>query len=175
LEEDFASIGNTIGIYVMSSKATKKRHYTSYACICMYLNIAKTLPGFIILEYHDKDWTQTIDYEHILFRCRKCHEHGHLFRECLLNVAHKEGNPERGKDKDEFTQPAGKRRQGGRKKPAQVSKDPSTSNQYAILPDQLENPSTLINPNEPHADNPSNLRAKKKNDHPRGRNQLTHP
>jgi hypothetical protein len=149
-----AGIGNTIGIYVKSSEATKQRRYTSYARICVYLNIAKPLPGSIILEYHDEDWTQTIDYEHIPFRCRKCHEHGHLFRECPLNAAHKEGNPEGRKDKDDFSQPAGKRRQGGRKKPTQVSKDPSTSNKYAILQDQPENPSTLINPNELHADNP---------------------
>jgi hypothetical protein len=153
LEEVLAGIGNTIGIYVKSSEATKQRRYTSYARICVYLNIAKPLPGSIILEYHDEDWTQTIDYEHIPFRCRKCHEHGHLFRECPLNVAHKEGNPEGGKDKDGFAQPAGKRRQGGRKQPAQVSKDPSTSNKYAILQDQPENPSTFINPNELHADN----------------------
>jgi hypothetical protein len=149
-----AGIGNTIGIYVKSSEATKQRRYTSYARICIYLNIAKSLSGSIILEYHDEDWTQTIDYEHILFRCRKFHEHGHLFRECPLNAAHKEGNPEGGKDKDDFAQPAGKRRQGGRKKPAQVSKDPSTSNKYEILQDQPENPSTLINPNELHVDNP---------------------
>jgi hypothetical protein len=113
LEEVLAGIGNTIGIYVKSSEATKQRRYTSYACICVYLNIAKPLLGSIILEYHDEDWTQTIDYEHIPFRCRKCHEHGHLFRECPLNTAHKEGNPESGKDKDDFAQPAGKRRQGG--------------------------------------------------------------
>jgi hypothetical protein len=37
-------------------------------------------------------------------------------------------------------QQAGRRRQGGRKQPAQVSKDPSTSNKFAILQD---------NPGEP--------------------------
>lgn len=28
---------------------------------------------------------QTVDYEHIPFKCRKFHEHGHLFRKCPLN------------------------------------------------------------------------------------------
>jgi hypothetical protein len=144
-----AGIGNTIGIYVKSSEATKQRRYTSYARICVYLNIAKPLPGSITLEYHDEDWSQTIDYEHIPFRCRKCHEHGHLFRECPLNTVQKEGNPESGKDKDGFVQPAGKRHQGGRKQPAQVSKDPSTSNKFAILQNQPENPINLANPNAP--------------------------
>jgi hypothetical protein len=91
LEEVLAGIGNTIGVYVKSSEATKQRRYTSYARICVYLNIAKPLPGSITLEYHDEEWSQTIDYEHIPFRCRKCHEHGHLFRECPLNAVHKEG------------------------------------------------------------------------------------
>jgi hypothetical protein len=89
LEEVLAGIGNTIGVYVKSSEATKQRRYTSYARICVYLNIAKPLPGSIVLEYQDEDWIQTIDYEHIPFRCRKCHEHGHLFRECPLNALRK--------------------------------------------------------------------------------------
>jgi hypothetical protein len=83
----------------------------------------------------------------------KYHEHGHLFRECPLNNAHKEGNPEGRKDKDEFVQLARKRRQGGRKQPAQVSKDPSISNKFAILQDQPENPTTPTNPNVPPPDN----------------------
>jgi hypothetical protein len=62
-------IGNTIGAYVKSSEETKQIRYTSYARICVYLNIAKPLPGSISLEYHDEEWYQTIDYENILFRC----------------------------------------------------------------------------------------------------------
>jgi hypothetical protein len=149
LEEVLAGIGNTIGIYVKSSEATKQRRYTSYARICVYLNIAKALPGSITLEYQDEDWAQTIDYEHIPFRCRKCHEHGHLFRECPLNIAHKEGNPEAGKDKEGFTQQPGRRRQGGRRQPAQVTKDPSTSNKYVVLqdnPEETPNPEQIISP-----------------------------
>jgi peptide methionine sulfoxide reductase MsrB len=78
-------IGNTIGQYRKASEAIKQRKYTSYACICVYMNIAKALPRAVILEYQDEDWSQTLDYEHISFRCRKCHEHGHLFRDCPLN------------------------------------------------------------------------------------------
>ena len=84
---------------------------------------------------------QTIDYEHIPFRCRKCHEHRHLFRECPLNAAHKEGNLEADKDKDGFVQASGKRRQGGIKQVTHVSKDLSTNNKYEVLQDQPKNPS----------------------------------
>jgi hypothetical protein len=55
LEEVLAGIGNTIGVYVKSSEATKQRRYTSYARICVYLNISKPLPGSIALEYHDEN------------------------------------------------------------------------------------------------------------------------
>jgi hypothetical protein len=48
------------------------------------MNIAQALPGTVILEHHDEDWVQTLDYEHIPFRCRRCHEHGHLFRDFPL-------------------------------------------------------------------------------------------
>jgi hypothetical protein len=85
LEEILMGIGNTIDQYVKASEATRQRKYTSYARIRVYMNIAKALPGAVMMEYQDEDWSQTLDYEHIPFRCRKCHEHDHLFRDCPLN------------------------------------------------------------------------------------------
>ena len=49
------------------------------------MNIAEPLPKFVKVEYHDEIWQQPIDYEHIPFRCRRCHDYGHLFRECPQN------------------------------------------------------------------------------------------
>jgi hypothetical protein len=169
LEEVLASIGNTIGIYVKYLEATKQRRYTSYARICVYLNIEKPLPGTIVLKYQDEDWIQTIDYEHIPFRCRKCHEHGHLFRECPLNATPKEGNPEDGKDKDGFAQPRGKRRQAGRWQQNQVSKDPSTRNKFAILKDQPEDPATIITPKELPVNNTSSSKEQEEDRQPQGK------
>jgi hypothetical protein len=71
LEEILMGIGNTLGKHVKSSEATKQRKYTSYARICVYMNISKSLPGTVTLEYQDEEWAQTIDYEHIPFRCQK--------------------------------------------------------------------------------------------------------
>jgi hypothetical protein len=102
LEEILLGIGNTLGKYVKSSEATKQRKYTSYARICVYMNISKALPGTVTLEYQDEEWAQTIDYEHIPFRCRKCHEHGHLFRDFPLNAPPKREAEE--KPKEGFTQ-----------------------------------------------------------------------
>jgi hypothetical protein len=109
LEEILMDIDNTLGKHVKSLEATKQRKYTSYARICVYMNISKSLPGSVTLEYKDEEWAQTIDYEHIPFRCRKCHEHGHLFRDCPLNIPTKLEAGER--PKHEFTHGQNCRRQ----------------------------------------------------------------
>jgi hypothetical protein len=48
-------IGNTAARYVKSSEAKKQRKYTSYARIYVYMDISKSLPGSITLEYQDED------------------------------------------------------------------------------------------------------------------------
>jgi hypothetical protein len=106
-------IGNTVGRYVKSSEATKQRKYTSYARICVYMDILKALPGSVTLEYQDEDWNQTMDYEHIPFRCRKCHEHGHLFRDCPLNAQNSKAGE--GKKKDGYTTVTGRKKQPPKK------------------------------------------------------------
>ena len=68
------------------------------------MDISGALPEAIKIIFRDELWTKSIDYEHIPFRCRKFHEHGHLYRDCPQNKstqnnehAHKE------KDKQGFT------------------------------------------------------------------------
>jgi len=142
-----ASIGNTIGMYVKSLEATKLRKYTSYAHICVYLNISKPLLGSISLEYQDEDWSQTIDYEHISFRYRKCHEHRHLFRDCPLNVVSKGEKPEMSKAKDGFIPAVGRCRQVARKTSATATKEPPSSNPFDDLHQIPEN---MDAPQVPH-------------------------
>ena len=57
------------------------------------MHIAKALPDAIYLSHEDIDWIQPLDYEHIPFRCRKCHEHGNLFRDYPMNKAPDKSNP----------------------------------------------------------------------------------
>lgn len=45
----------------------KQMRYVSYTRICVYLDISKELPESIKLSWHDEEWLQAIDYEHILF------------------------------------------------------------------------------------------------------------
>jgi hypothetical protein len=131
LEAILMGIGNNMGQYVKLSKATKQRKYTSYARIYVYMDISKELPGSITLEYQDEDWNQTIDYEHIPFRCRKCHEHGHLFRDCPLNAqAPKAGE---NKQKDGFTTVTEWKRNPPRKKNPDNAPKINTKKSYDIL------------------------------------------
>jgi len=83
--EILEGISNSIGTFVKVVESTKRGKYTSYARICVYMNIAEPLLESIEVECNDEIWQQPIDYEHIPFRCRRCHEYGHLVRECPQN------------------------------------------------------------------------------------------
>lgn len=88
-EETLADIGNKLGTFIRVAAETKTRKYTSYARICVLMHLTNALADTVKLYHDDYEWTQSLDYEHIPFRCRKCHEHGHLFRDCPLNVQSK--------------------------------------------------------------------------------------
>ena len=83
--EILEDIGNALARFVKIADQTKKMRYVSYARIYVYLDISKELLKNIKLRWRDEECPQTIDYEHISFHFRKCHEHGHLFREFPLN------------------------------------------------------------------------------------------
>lgn len=51
------------------------------------MNITEPLLEYIEVEYHDEVWQQPMDYEYIPFHCRRCHEYGHLFKQCPLNAS----------------------------------------------------------------------------------------
>ena len=81
----FKEIGNKLGKYVKTSKATLKGQYTYYARMCIKMDVLGALPKAISLEFRDEEWIQSIDYEHIHFQCKIFHEHGHLLIELPLN------------------------------------------------------------------------------------------
>ena len=72
-DKNLEGIGNTLRSFVKILEVTKRDRYTSYACICIYMDISKPLPDYITLTYHNSDWIQTINYEHLPFHCCKCH------------------------------------------------------------------------------------------------------
>ena len=97
------------------------------------MNLAELLPGEVSMLHEDFEWTQTVDYEHTPFRCRKCHQHGHLFRDFPLNkkvMAKKESNDQ---EAEGFTKVASIKRPNKRATPSQNKKGPVTSNNFTTL------------------------------------------
>ena len=78
------------------------------------MDLSRALLDELILEVFDEKWVQTVDYEHILFRCRRCHEHGHLIRDCPLSNVDNKGKPNTMKDTKNFQKVVSKGK-GGRK------------------------------------------------------------
>ena len=71
-EKSLQEIGNAIGEFVKIAEETKLCGYTSYARICVYMDLKQPLPDTVSFFHEDYEWTQVIDYEHVPFRCRKC-------------------------------------------------------------------------------------------------------
>eukprot|EP00253_Pinus_taeda_P029667 PITA_29667 len=64
-------IGDKLGTFIKASEATLQKRYTSYARICVEMDVFGALHEGIWLEYRDKDYFEDIDYEQIPFWCRK--------------------------------------------------------------------------------------------------------
>lgn len=67
--ESLATIGNKLGCYVKASEATRRGKYTSFARICVEMDLLGALSDEVILEVLDEEWVQVVDYEHIPFIC----------------------------------------------------------------------------------------------------------
>ena len=96
MPESLKAIGNKLGHFLKISEATLRGKYTSYARICVDMDLSGALPDEVILEVYDEEWVRAVNYEHILFRCHKFHEHGHLSRYCPLNRREENLNTNKG-------------------------------------------------------------------------------
>jgi hypothetical protein len=132
--EILEGIGNTIGSFVKIYEVTKATRYISYARICVYMNVANALPESIVVSYQDEEWIQPLDYEHIPLCCRKCHVHGHIFRDFPLNAPVQGNKAKEETDLEGFTKIQSKRKVGRHqpKHPIVVPTKNSTNN-FKIL------------------------------------------
>eukprot|EP00253_Pinus_taeda_P032565 PITA_32565 len=110
--DSLTAIGNKLGRYVKTSEATRRGKYTSFARICVEMDLFGALLDEVILEVYNEEWVQTVDYKHITFRCRKCHEHGRLLRDCPLSKIESKSNPNAMKETEGFHKVAHKGRNG---------------------------------------------------------------
>ena len=170
-EDSLKDIGNALGEFVKIAEETKMRRYTSYAHICVCMRLDKPLPDSVSLYHDDFEWVQPLDFEHVPFRCRKCHAIGHLFRDCPLNSHPTPSSPLNPSDQEGFTKVTNRRRANKKtsngKKPMQPGASaPSTSNSFDILgtnmtePPPNSEPITQKNsstPPSPPSDHPSSI------------------
>lgn len=93
----------------------------------------------VILEVFDEEWVQTVDYEHIPFRCRRCHEHGHLFRDFPLSkvVNKRKTNITKGSDSFQKVVNRGKGRKRGQKQHQEEGQHIS-QNKFQVLEEDEE-------------------------------------
>jgi hypothetical protein len=84
--ETLEGIGNPLGSFIKISEITKVAKYTSYARICVYMNVVGALSDAVTITYQDNEWNQMVEYKHIPFRCKKFHVHDHLYHDFLMNV-----------------------------------------------------------------------------------------
>ena len=80
-EESLRDIGKGLGEFIKIAEEMKLRRYTSYTRIYVYMRLDIALPDSVSLYHDDFEWIQPLDFEHVPFCFRKCHIHGHLFRD----------------------------------------------------------------------------------------------
>jgi len=146
-EDILRNIGNGLGEYIKAAEETKMRRYTSYAHICVFMRLDKALPESVSLSHRDYEWIQPLDYEHVPFRCRKCHAIGHLFRDCPLNVKATAPVPTDSLTHDGFTKAptrkrAHKKPSTGKKPQQNNTSDPAVRNSFGILAQSTEEQNT---------------------------------
>ena len=104
------------------------------------MHLVQALPDSVSLSHDDYEWVQTLEYEHVPFRCRKFHTHGHLFCDCPINPPPcKPSDFSSTPDGEGFIKVQNRRRHNKEspppnpKPPSQPPLPPSTSNNFEIL------------------------------------------
>jgi len=122
------------------------------------MHLSKALPDAVSLYHDDFEWIQSIDYEHVPFRCRKCHALGYLFRDFPLNMKPPTSTSSKNPDSDGFTKVNNckknhKKPTSNPKNPSANTSMPSTSNSFKILaqPDSNTNEIPLHSEESPKA------------------------
>jgi len=86
LEEIFRCIGDNLGIYLDHDIFYIESGCLAITRILVHLDTREGLVESYQLQLGDINQWQILDYEGIPFRCRWCHEVGHLYKDCLLII-----------------------------------------------------------------------------------------
>jgi len=83
-EKYFKAVGNMIGEYLEADKSYIETKKKKIARILVNINVRDGLGEELDMTLGTVCHTQKLDYENVPFRCRRCHEYGHLVAECKL-------------------------------------------------------------------------------------------
>lgn len=84
VESVFRSIGNRLGTFLEADMSFLQTQNMAMARILVNLNPRGGLAEKINIQYREYVFEQILDYEHLPFRCHRCHVYGHLARDCPL-------------------------------------------------------------------------------------------
>ena len=103
------------------------------------MDLLGALPDEVILEVYDEEWVQTVDYEHIPFRCRRCHEHGHHFKDFPLNKIENKSKATTMNDTESFHK-VNHKGKGGKRGPKQHQTEgqQGSLNKFHVLEEEEE-------------------------------------
>ncbi|XP_059068311.1 uncharacterized protein LOC131040439 [Cryptomeria japonica] len=145
-EDILHSISLLLGKPVGSASQTQDHKVISFARICVEVDLNNRLRDSMEICMGSSSWTQQLDYETLPFRCRICHEYGHLHRRCpRLNTsplsASEPPRLNKGKalvfdgpvDKEGFTLVKSRNKGDGKKRPWMDRQNDDTFNKFEVL------------------------------------------
>jgi hypothetical protein len=80
--EDFKAIENFLGGVLDADLTFEETKTRKVARILVILNFREELGEEVDLRWGRYTHTQKLDYENAPFRCRRCHQYGHLIMNC---------------------------------------------------------------------------------------------
>eukprot|EP01018_Ginkgo_biloba_P032610 Gb_14068 [translate_table: standard] len=84
LDRSFWAIGDTLGKFILSDDSYKDSTTRSVAVakILVEINVSQGLFESMELVAGGKSYTQVLDYVNFPFRCVRCHQYGHVLKDC---------------------------------------------------------------------------------------------
>lgn len=83
-EDIFRRIGNSLDTSLEFDKSYLSTGIMDFARISVHIDIREGLQEQVTLCWRNFTQTQILDYEWVLFRCRRCHKVVHLYKDCPL-------------------------------------------------------------------------------------------
>ncbi|GLJ24654.1 hypothetical protein SUGI_0471370 [Cryptomeria japonica] len=78
----FEAIGNSLDKFLMTDDDSLNLLHTTFAHLVVEIDVSRDLPSEISISSSKSSWLQSVDYEGIPFRCRRCFKTGHNVDSC---------------------------------------------------------------------------------------------